>query len=84
MAASTWRARTDHFASYVLFRAAGLNRGREPRERRNPQKATATIAIAMAKELWPYHAEKSLVRKDPVRESSTKVAMTVPGNRIAG
>jgi hypothetical protein len=36
----------------------------------------ATITIAMAKELWLYHAEKSVVRKHAIKESSTKVATT--------
>ena len=36
----------------------------------------ATITIAMATELWPYHAEKSVVRKHAIKESSTKIATT--------
>ena len=36
----------------------------------------AKITIAMAREVWPYHAEKSVVRKHAIRESSTKTATT--------
>src|ERR1700758_1636961 len=36
----------------------------------------ARITITTAKELCPYHAEKSVVRKHPITESSTKMATT--------
>jgi len=40
----------------------------------------ATITITMAKELCPYHAEKSVVRKHETKESSTKMATTSAKN----